>query len=170
MNSLFLSIRVLHVLLGATWLGVAVFVSFFLLPAVQQLGPDGGKVAQALLRRRIDIFIPSLAGLTVLTGLWLFWRFTEGFDPGISASMGGRVFGTGGLLGIVAAIIASRIPRKMKGSLALMKQAGEQSDAAQRAALVDQAGRLRGNAATSARIASVLLIITIMLMALGHSV
>jgi uncharacterized membrane protein len=170
MNAFFLSVRALHVLVGAIWLGTAVFVSYFLMPALQQVGPDSGKVMQALLRRRMDMFVPTIAGLTVLSGLWLYWHFTDGFDPGISSTMGGRVFGMGGVIGIVAAIIGSRIPRMMKRALALMQQAADQADAGQRSALIEQAGQLRRKAMASARIAVILLVVTIVLMSLGHYV
>ena len=54
MITLFLSVRVLHILLGATWLGAAVVVSYFVLPAIEQAGPDGGKVVNGLIRRKFD--------------------------------------------------------------------------------------------------------------------
>ena|SRR5437870_884414 len=171
MNTMFLSIRALHVLLGATWLGFAVMVSLFLMPAIQETGPDGGKVMMALVRRRLPTFIPSIAGLTVLSGLWLYWHFTSGFDPAISASMGGRVFGAGGVLGLTAAIVAgSVVARSMKKVVALMGQMAQTNDAAARTALMDQATQLRRRAAMGGRTVAVLLVITIILMALGHYV
>jgi hypothetical protein len=171
MNELFLSVRVLHVLVGATWLGVAVFASFFVIPAIQETGPDGGKVMAALVRRGLIAFVPSIGGLTVLTGIYLYWHFTDGFDPGLSASMGGRVFGTGGLLGLVAAIIGgSVVTRSMKKVMALTTQAGTIADPAARASLMQQASQLRQRAGTAGRIVAVLLIITIILMSMGHYV
>src|SRR5262245_44007067 len=120
----FLAARALHVLLGATWLGTAVAMTFFVMPAVQELGPDSGKVMMAVARRGFDAFIASVAGLTVLSGLWLYWHFTAGFDPGISATASGRVFGLGGLLGLIAAIVGgSVVSRGSRKILALAKQA-----------------------------------------------
>ncbi len=171
MNSIFLGVRALHVLLGGTWLGMAVLTSFFLLPAIQAAGPDGGKVMMGMARRGLIAFIPSVAGLTVLTGLWLYWRFTDGFDPGISASMGGRVFGVGGLLGLIAAIIGgSVVSRSIKKVLAVTTQASASTDAATRAQLMQQAADLRARVATWTRIVAILLIVTILLMAIGHYV
>ena len=172
MNTLvmFLSVRVLHVLFGAIWLGVAVFISYFLLPALQNAGPDGGKVMIAL-GARVNVFIASVAGLTVLSGLWLYWRFTDGFDPGISSTMAGRVFGTGGLLGLVAAVIGgSVVGRNMKKAVNLLTEAGAQPEGPSRGALVERALGARRTAATAVRLVTVLLIVTIVLMALGHYV
>ena len=170
MNTLFLGIRVVHVALGATWLGMAVLITYFLLPAVQEVGPDGGKVVIALMRRGLAVFIPSIAGLTVLSGFYLYWRFTGGFDPVLSGSMGARVFGTGGVLGLIAAIIASSVVSKnMKKAVALMQQLGA-ADAATRASLTERAMAHRTKAAAGARTVAILLIVTIVLMALGHYV
>jgi len=171
MNELFLGVRALHVLLGAIWLGMAVLIAFFVLPAIQEAGPDGGKVMLGMARRGIVAFIPSIAGLSVLSGLWLYWRFTDGFNPTLSGSMGGRVFGLGGLLGLAAAIIGgSVVSRNMKKVLALMNQVATSTDTATRTNLMQQAAKLRQRAATAGRIVAILLIVTIILMAIGHYV
>ena len=171
MNNLFLSVRVLHILLGATWLGAAVVVSFFLLPAIEQAGPDGGKVVAGMIRRKFDKFIPSIGGMTVLTGFYLYWHFTGGFDPVVSAGMGARVFGAGGILGTIALILAgSVVAKNMRKVVALMKQASETADAHTRAPLLEQAGQLRRKAGAAGKIVALLLIVTIVLMALGHYV
>ena len=170
MNALFLSVRVLHIALGATWLGMAVLITYFLLPAVQEAGPDGGKVMIALVRRRLATFISSVAGLTVLSGFYLYWRLTNGFDPVISGSMEARVFGAGGVLGLVAAIIGgSVVAKNMKKAVALMSQLGA-ADATTRASVMERAMAHRQKAATGSRIVAILLMVTIVLMALGHYV
>src|SRR5437763_9946864 len=57
MNGVYLSVRALHVLFGAIWLGMAVFASFFVMPAIQEAGPEGGKVMAILMRRGLPKFI-----------------------------------------------------------------------------------------------------------------
>src|ERR687891_465683 len=47
-------LRLVHVVFGALWVGMVVFTTFFLAPAVQDTGPDGGKVMAALQRRGIS--------------------------------------------------------------------------------------------------------------------
>ena len=168
MNTLFLGVRVAHILFGAVWLGAAVFVSLLLMPAMRDAGPDAGKVMVGLGKRRIDAFIASISGLTVLTGLWLYWSYTDGFNPAFMRSAGAHVFGTGGVLGIVAAVIAgSVVGRNMKRAVALLKQI-ETTDAAERPALMAKIAQHRQKAGTGGRIVMVLLLITTALMALGH--
>ena len=141
------------------------------MPAIQDVGPDGGKVMAAMARRGLITFIPSVAGLTVLTGIYLDRHFTDGFDAALSGSMGARVFGTGGLLGLIAAIIGgSVVSRSIKRVLALMGSVATTTDAAARASLLQEVARFRQRAGTAARIVAVLLMITVVLMALGHYV
>lgn len=169
MNAIFLSVRVLHVLFGAIWLGAAVFLVILLMPALRAAGPDAARLMPAL-GRRVPSFFGSISGLAVLTGLWLYWHFTDGFDPALSSTIGGRVFGAGGLLGFAAAIIGgSVVGRNMKRSVEIQQQI-ENAEPAARAALAEQLARHRQKTATGGRIVVVLLVLTIMLMALGHYV
>jgi hypothetical protein len=171
MTTFFLAARVLHVLLGAIWLGTVVSTSIFLMPAIQEAGPDAGKVMLAMARRGFDPFLASVAGLTVLSGLYLYWHFTAGFDPAISASMGGRFFGLGGVLGLVAAIVGgSVVSRSSRKIVALMKQAATTADPGARSQVMQQVDGLKKRVTNGARAVVVLLILTIILMALGHYV
>ena len=125
---LFLSMRVLHVLLAAIWLGATFFVSFLLMPAVNTTGAAGGQVMISLNKRIVPLFA-SLAGLTVLTGIYLYWRFTGGFDAAISRSNAGMAFGIGGVAGLLAAILGgSVVGRSSKKVVELMQQAATLPD------------------------------------------
>jgi hypothetical protein len=171
MNELFVPLRVLHVLLGAAWLGTAVFNAFFLMPALQDVGPDGGKVALALMRRKMVPYISSVAGVTILTGLYLYGHLTNGFDPSLSGSRTAIVFGTGGVFGLIAAILAGTgVSRSMNQAMKLLAQAGSTASAPERAALVERAAALRQRAHGFATIVAVLLILAIMCMGAGHYV
>src|SRR5215470_11496411 len=105
----FLAVRALHVLLAAAWLGTVAFVYLVLSPALDEVGPSGAALMTALARRGFHALIAAVGGTTVLTGLWLYWRFTGGFDPAASATMGARVFGAGGVAGILALVIGGAI-------------------------------------------------------------
>jgi hypothetical protein len=169
--NLFLTVRVLHVLLGAAWLGAAVFSAFFLMPSIQEAGAEGGKVMGLLVRRKLIPYIASISGLTVVTGVYLFWHFTSGFEPAFLRTASAHVYAGGGVLGLVAAILATTgVTRNIKKAMALMGQAASSTDAAARTRLIEQAAALRQRARTSATIVAVLLIITIMAMAAGQYV
>jgi hypothetical protein len=44
----YLVIRVIHVVTGAIWLGSAFFAGWFMMPTLQDVGPDAFKFAAAL--------------------------------------------------------------------------------------------------------------------------
>src|SRR6266508_6779715 len=106
---LFLLLRAAHVLLAALWVGAVGFINFFLMPSLAEAGPAGAPVMAALTRRKIQAFIASMGGTTVLTGIYLYYRFTAGFDPTLSGSRSAMVFGTGGIAGIIALIIGGAV-------------------------------------------------------------
>jgi len=126
--TMFLVVMTLHVLCAALWVAIAVFGAVFLTPAARDLGPDGMKIMLALRKRGFVAFVPIIATITVLSGFWLYWRFTAGFSPEVSRSHAGMTFGTGGILGLTALIIggavlsrsvvqAVRLPPKPRGCL-----------------------------------------------------
>ena len=167
MTTFYLIVRFLHVLAGAMWVGMAIFSAFFLMPAIREVGPDGGKVMAALERRGVVALIPIIVIVTILSGLWLYWRYTGGFTPEISRSHAGMAFGAGGAIAIVAAIIGiGVVSRSMAKATAMTKQAMAMPEAG-RASTMTTIQQLRQRAMTGARIVAVLVIIVIGLMSVG---
>ena len=64
---------------------------------------------QTLQRRKLHAFMALAATLTVLTGIWLYWRFTSGLDADVVLSPGGLAFGIGGICGLLAMILGGAI-------------------------------------------------------------
>lgn len=168
-TTLFLLSRVVHVLLGATWLGATAFMAFQLTPAIEASGPAGGQVMMSLARRGMVAFFASIGGTTVLTGFLLYWRFTNGFDPSLSAGHAGMAFGIGGVAGTVALIIGGAvIGRGSKKVVVLMEQFMTSSDEAQKGALMKEATAIRQRLKGAAMIVLLLQVIAVSLMAVGH--
>jgi uncharacterized membrane protein len=167
---LFLLVRAAHVLLAVIWVGATAFTTFLLMPALQDSGPAAGPVMAALMRRKFSAFMASLGGLTVVTGLYLYYRFTGGFDPALSGSVGAMVFGTGGIAGIIALVlggaIIARNTKKMDALGARMATAPE----TERAGLAAEMAAARQRVVTFSRIVIVLQMIAVVLMAIGHYV
>jgi uncharacterized membrane protein len=169
-TAIFLLIRATHVLLAAIWVGGTVFMTFVLMPALKDAGPSAGPVMSALMRRKLQAFMASLGGITVLTGLYLYHRFTGGFDPALSGSTGAMVFGTGGIAGIVALVIGGAVVgRGTKRMDALATQIASAPDA-QRGALAAEMAATRARTLTFARVVAVLQVIAVITMAIGHYV
>lgn len=165
----FLFLRVLHVLLGAVWVGSTVFLTLRLMPAIENSGPAGGQVMVSLNRNGVTAFFASIGGTTVLTGIYLYWRFTGGFDPAISAGHAGMAFGLGGVAGILALILGGAVVgRSSKRIVDVMEQVVKLPDGPQKGALLQEANGLRQKLKTFGSIVMVLQVIAVCLMALGH--
>jgi uncharacterized membrane protein len=169
--NVFLSIRVLHILLAAIWFGGAVVMMFFVVPAIQDAKGAGGAVMGAVQRRKYSVFMEAVGGLTVITGFYLYWRFTGGFDPTLSASMGGRVFGTGAVAGFLALLLGSgMVSRTMKKIGKTMARANAMPDGPEKMALLATIPPLQAWAALFGKIVIVLMVIAIVTMSIGHYV
>jgi hypothetical protein len=159
----------LHVVCAALWLGSVSLLSFFVMPAIERLGADGGKVMTQLQRAGLNAFMGAIGGLTILSGIYLYWHLTSGFDPTISATTEAKVFGLGGLLGLVAAIIGGSVVGRSARTLdATAATLATTTDGATRTQLLAEMGRLRARIKSSGNIVIALLVVTIILMAVGH--
>ena len=167
---LFLLLRVAHVLLAAVWLGAMVFVTFLLMPALQETGPAAGPFLAALTRRKIAAFMGALGGITVLTGIYLYWRFTGHFDPALSATRAAMVFGTGGISGILSVIIGGAVVGRNAARMESLGKAMALPEGPERAVLMAQSAAAQDRAIAGARIVLVLQIIALGGMAVGHYV
>ena len=168
---LFLAMRVLHIVLAAVWFGGAVVMTFFVVPAIKEAKAGGGAVMAAVQRRNFPMVMQAIAGVTVLSGIYLYWRFTGGFDPVVSASMAGRVFGTGGLAGILSIVIgASVVGRTMMKIGDIMAKAAAMPDGPEKAALMQSVAPLQARAELFGKIVIVLMLIAIVTMSIGHYV
>ena len=169
MNLLILILRLLHIVLGVFWAGTLIFLAAFLVPSVKDVGPDGAKVMAALQRRRFLDVMPIVAALTILSGLWLYWRMSGGFNPAWVTSPIGLALGIGGLLALVAFGIGVGIMRPAAlraGALAeLVAQSPEGMD---RSAQLSTVQRLRRRSATAGRLVAALLTVATALMAVAR--
>jgi len=164
----FLVLRASHVLLAALWFGSAVFISELLMPAIDASGPAGGQV-MGNLNRRITVSLAILGGTTILTGIYLYWHFTGGFDPQVSATNAGRAFGIGGVAGLIAGIIGGSVVGRSANKLGpLMIQVASTTDGAKKTALLGEVGQLRQRIKSATRVVLLLQLVALVLMAVGH--
>jgi hypothetical protein len=111
----------------------------------------------------------ALGGITVLSGFYLYWRFTGGFDPAVSRSNAGMAFGVGGVAGLLALIIGgSVVGRSSKKVVEIMERAAGMADGPEKGALMQQAGVLRQRLSSAGMAVVVLQVIALALMAIGH--
>jgi hypothetical protein len=165
----FLAIRAAHVAVAATWIGSTVFTSLVLMPAAEASGPAGGQVMAALARRGMNTFMTIIGVSTLVTGVYLLWRFTGGFDPVVVATHAGAAFAIGGAAGILAGIIGGAVVGRSGGKIAaLMSRVATVPDDSAKAAIIAEAAALRRRMKAGARVVLALQSAALVLMALGH--
>ncbi|HEX9165475.1 MAG TPA: hypothetical protein VF862_06165 [Gemmatimonadales bacterium] len=168
MDPLFVISRVLHVALGVFWAGTLVFNAAFLLPSIREAGPDGAKVAAGLMRRRFLDIMPVVALVTVLSGLYLYWRVSAGFAPDYMGSAPGITYGVGALAAVVALGFGVGIlrPSMLRAAALTQSAAGLAANDAAQALATAQA--LRARAGAAARAVAWLLAVATVTMALAR--
>jgi len=156
---LIITLRLIHIVFGAMWIGFAAFGPMFLMPAIQDAGPDGGKVMQGLMRRGLMTVMPILAISTLISGFWLYWIVSSGMDAAYMRSRMGMALGTGGTLATVAFLLGVMIVRpSMLKSAQLMQSGGDKAEAQ----------RLRERAGTTNRVVAMFLILAVSAMAIAR--
>lgn len=168
--NVYVVLRVLHILVAALWVGAAGLLAMVVMPAVGDAGAIGGSFLASLHRRKLHVFMAASALLTVLSGIWLYWVLTTGFDPAIVWSRGGLVFGIGGLCGLLALIIGGAV---IGPGFARLAELAEQTSAMpvdQHAAHAQGLEALRRRTMLASKGALALIVIALVLMASGHYV
>jgi hypothetical protein len=141
--------RLVHVVAGVFWAGTVLFLAGFLVPTLRAIGPVGAPVMQQLAGpRRLPVYLMGSAILTVLSGVALYWRDSDGFRSSWLGSGAGITFGLGGALAIVAMVlgIAINIPtaRRMGALGEAIRAGGKPATTEQAATLQQLQSRLEG--------------------------
>jgi hypothetical protein len=151
-------LRFIHIVGGIFWVGGAVFMGFFLFPAVQDAGPAGGAVMQGLLKRKVPVIMPVVAILTILAGIRLMMRASAASNGMYFQSAVGRGFGIAAAIAILAllhGIAAARpLANKIGAVMAQMQEPG-----ANKEALGAEAKALQAKLGGHMKITAVLLLI-----------
>lgn len=101
--SLYTILRLIHIFSGVFWAGVALMMAGFVNPSAKAIGPEGGKFMQQLARQnRFPSVMETTAILNILSGLWLYWLVSGGFQVNWVISKGGLALTIGGVGAIVA--------------------------------------------------------------------
>jgi uncharacterized membrane protein len=110
-NAELLVLRLVHIVGGMFWVGTALFMTFFLLPAATQAGPSGGQVMANLAKRKIMVVLPIVAILTILSGIRLMHIVSAGFAPGYFRTGSGHTYAISAACAVLALIIGIAVSR-----------------------------------------------------------
>lgn len=168
MNMEWQVLRILHVLGGVIWAGTAIFLSFFLIPALGDVGPAGGQVMGALVKRRVFVIIPTIAVIVMIAGLRMMWISSDGFSMAYFGTWLGAAYLTGTVLSVSTLTLFFTVNRP---AITLMMKLGAKLAAApdaEKGAIAAEMAAVRARAAMGSRAAALLMGTTAVLMALAR--
>ena len=169
MDPLVIVLRLIHVVAGALWVGMVTFVTYFLQPALQETGPEGGKVMAAVQRRGIMTVMPILAVATLISGLWLYLLAAGGQHAAFARSGPGMAFALGGLAAIAAFLAGMFVMRPaMMKAVALAQSLGPSATPEERQQVGAESQRLRARAAVAGKAVNHLLFFAVAAMAVAR--
>lgn len=168
MDHPFLFARLIHITGGVFWAGAMIFNAAFLLPSMRDAGPDAAKVSAGLMRRRFLDVIPAVAILTILSGLYLYWRVSAGFSPDFMRSPVSVAYTLGLIAALTALGFGLGIVRPSMLRAAALSQAASGMAASEAAAALATAQALRARAGKAAPVVAWLLVVTTVAMAVAR--
>lgn len=166
MNAVVITLRLVHVVCGVYWAGALMFMATLLQPSVADAGPEGGKVMQALIRRRFLDIMPAVAALTILSGLELYRRVSGGFATAWILSRHGMILTIGSVAALIAFTIGMSVLRPAALRVGpLAQSAGQLPEGPEREARLAEVARLRRRSALGGRWVAGLLAVAVIGMA-----
>jgi uncharacterized membrane protein len=167
-NFITLLLRLIHILAGIFWVGVAFLMAGFVLPALRESGMEGGRfMQQVMVRRRLPLFLGLAMLLTLLSGLTMYARLASATHGTWASTRPGIAYGVGGLVAIVAAIVGFGISgtagRRMMAIGQRVAEAGGPTAEQQ-----DELARLQDRSSVGMRIAAGLLAVAAGAMAIAR--
>ena len=166
MDTYMVVLRIVHILAGVFWVGAALTTLLFIQPTAREVGPAAGPFMMHLAgKKRLVDFVLSAAGLTVLAGLLMYWRVSDGLAGNWIGSAPGITLTIGALAAIAAFVLGLTIVRPtLMATLAIGREvaAGGGSPTPEQAAQL-QALQRRGTAVGKAIVP--LLVVAVIAMA-----
>jgi uncharacterized membrane protein len=165
-------LRLIHVVVGVAWAGCILFIAFFLVPAVNKLGPRGGPVMEELMVvRKMSLYLMTGVIVTILSGLSLYWIDSAGFTSKVwLASSQARVLGIGAVLTIVTAAIGAAVNGPTARKLAVLGAQVQAAGGPPSPAQATEMGRLRGRLRGAINATAVLIVVAVACMAVARYV
>jgi uncharacterized membrane protein len=164
-------LRVVHVFGGMFWVGSALFNTFYLFPAMGEAGPAAGPIMGSMRRRHLFVVMPTVALLTILSGVRLMWMTSGGFPAAYFATGPGAIYGWSGAAAIVAFMVGVFVQRPTGMRMGEIQQAlAKTTDEHARADMVARLERLQRRNTMVGRVLVVLLIAAATGMAVGRYV
>lgn len=162
-------LRLVHVLGGIFWVGAGLFNLIFLAPAMAAAGPAAGPIMEVMKRRRLFVILPTIAVLTILSGLRLMMIVSGNFGGAYFRTDAGAAFAFGGAAAILAFVIGLTFAMPAQRRLGtIAPQIATAPDDATRARLLAEVARLQGRMRLVGPATTILLVLGAVAMAIAR--
>jgi uncharacterized membrane protein len=105
-------LRIVHIVAGVFWVGAALVMFLFLQPAASEVGPASSPLMMNLSqKRRLPDIVLGAAGLTIVAGLLMYLKVSNGFEADWIGSAYGVAITIGSLCAIAAVVLGASIVR-----------------------------------------------------------
>ncbi|HUF12664.1 MAG TPA: hypothetical protein VMN78_06175 [Longimicrobiales bacterium] len=167
----FFVLRLVHVVGGMFWVGAGLFNFVWLGPALAQAGPAAGAIMLSLRRRRLFVVLPTVALLTILSGLRLMQLTSNDFSAAYFRTGPGATFSAAGAAAILAFLLGLTLAMPaQKRMAALGASLASAADEAARAAPRAEMARLQRRMGVLGPVVTALLVIAAVGMAVARYV
>ena len=164
-----LLLRLVHVIGGMLWVGAVVALAWFVVPTARLEGAHGGRFVDRMMEERhFATYIPVLAIASLISGFVMYGRAMAATQGQWASTRPAMVYGLGAVTAVLAMIVGITMgaasEKRMAAINRRLRTEGREPTAAE-TALIDS---LRARAGLGSRIASVLLLVTAVAMAVAR--
>ena len=161
------TLRLIHIVCGVFWTGSIMYLAGFIIPAVNALGPDGGKFMQQLAKtNKLPLVMTVVATLNVLAGILMLERLSGGFQAEWFKSTHAIILTTGGTLAFIAWIIGLTVNRPTVTRIAEIGKSIAASGTPPTPAQLQELQSLRKRLIAATNYMAVLLLLTVVAMSI----
>lgn len=166
MNTEILVLRLLHIFTGVFWAGGVFYLAFFIFPAVNAMGPDGGKFMQQLSRTKKMPAVMSTMGLVnVIVGVRLTQIISGNFQMAWFQSNFGIAITIGALAAIAALFIGIGFNKPRADRMAKISAAAAASGTPPSPEQIQEIQKLKGQLEKGVKVMAWHLLFAVLLMA-----
>jgi uncharacterized membrane protein len=162
-------LRFIHIVTGVFWAGAVFYLAWFIIPAVKASGAEGGKFMQQLAKtNNLPTVMTAVSILTILSGIFLLWKLSAGFQLEWINSRHGWLVSAGSLVAMIAFVEGLLVTRP---NAIGMNKLSQEIAAGGQVRTEEQFRRMtiyRNNITKAAKHAAILLALSVMFMSLVH--
>ena len=164
-----LVLRLVHVLGGVFWVGAMMYNAFFLMPTIAQAGPAAaGPIIAGFQQRKLFVWLPIVAILTMLAGVRLMMIQSANFSSAYFGTTMGRTYLAGGAMAIIAFAIGFAVNRPAMTRMSELGAAMANANDSAKAAMQGEMAMLRKRSGVATAVVTWLLIAAAAAMAVGR--